>query len=289
MATTRLALKALKDQIQIALANAKTIGTISSPGQVFIGWPTSTKLSDLFAQPTKQALVSVWAMKGKSTSRFRPIAFSVTQPTPGTTATLNAAKTVLTIGGTPTAGDVVHAFFAHPQLDAAVLVATGDNANSIATKVAAAANAYGITGITANASGANVTLTGATFSVVNVGGTSQMMREVGRIEKLVQVSVWCNDPDDRLYIADVITTNVGGRDAPFLTASDGTAVRCQIIDDMMNDNAQSSYTSFRQDIHFLLEYGLTQIISATQVEGVQFTDTLNNNPSPVTQYFSGGS
>lgn len=284
MANTRLAMQAIQSAIQAALQTAVTEGTITVPGQTFIGWPTSTKLSDIFGKPTPQGLVSIWPLKGKSTTRYKPTLEVVTQPVPGVTASVSTDCTTLTIGGTPKAGDIVHAFFGRPADDAAYLVQANNQPANVAAGVAAAITAFARPGVTPTVNGDSVVLAGASFSKVNVGGTGTMIREIGRIQRTVQVTVWCNDPDGRLDIADVISTNIGNAQQPFLTCDDGTAMRIEFQDDPMNDDASSSYSTFKQDLFFLVEYGLTQTVTGTQVGGAQYTQTADNGASQTAYY-----
>jgi hypothetical protein len=253
-----------------------------APAQVFVGWPTSTKLSDIFGKASKQALISVWPLKGKNTTRYKPILEVTQQPTAGVTAVING--NTLTVGGAPKAGDVVHAFFANPARDAAYLVAANDTPAIIATALAAAANAYALPGVSAVSLGEIATLTGATFSKVNIGGTGQFTREVGRIERIVQVTVWANDPDACLDLADAISTNIGNAQQPFITCDDGTAMRVECQSDGMNDAAQSSYSTFKSDILFLVEYGRTQVVVGTQVGGTQYSQSYSDTV-PLTAYY----
>jgi len=286
MANLDVALQAIVN----ALAPVLTAANLTAdPGQVFVGWPTAAELHEVAHQPGAGSQVSVWPLDvgGASEARYHDTTQIVTPPAPGTTATLDETLQIVTFGGTPTAGDVVHAFFGHPLSDAFYKVNAGDTAATISTEIAAAVDALAVPGVSATASGDATTLTGAFFQRVNVGGTGTLMREINRIKGMVQVSIWAPNGAARSLIGEAILATIGGTNQPFLPMPDGTALRIAYSHPKWWDKGQQSYSVYRWDLIFEVEYGITQTLPGTQVEGTALTVTLDND-SPTT-VVSGGS
>lgn len=172
MASTSLALAALRGAIAGAIRTLPNPTPGNAWCKVFVGWPTGPKLSETLGQPVDRAMVSLWAL---------------------------------------------------PATDA--------------TRYAAASVADGV-------------------------------REIGRHSRLVQVSIWCKRDDIRTNIADAIMANVGTVAAPFIAAADGTSVWCAYAGDRPNDNASGTYSNFRWDMNFKLEYGISQAETLTPVTSV---------------------
>lgn len=287
MGNLTMAIAAIQTQIETLLANAYTSGQTTKTGQLYVGWPTSTELAKVLGQNTGKSQISLFPGPGRNVTRYRPEPIKISNPSPGTTAVIGTNGTQITIGGIPKAGDVIHAFFNKPLLDANYLVLVSDTTQSIALEIATNVNAYAAPGITASATGSVVTIAGSTFSKVNVGGTANMSREVTRVERNLSIDVWSPDPDTRSEVGDLIIANVGTSYTAFIPMQDSSGLRVrQTGADRWIDKAESSYTTFRWTIPVEIEYGITQSLTGTQVEGVKIIEVVNNNP-PVTIYTGG--
>lgn len=290
MANLDSALRALRSTIDAALATAN----ITPHGQTIIGWPVATELAKIMGQDASGALVSIFPMPpSKNTTRYSPTPDVITAPSPGTIATLTNNTTV-TISGSPKAGDTVHCFFSGTQADAAHTVTASDTTSTIASALAISANALAIPGVTATASGNALTLAGSTFVRVNVGGVGMLGFEVNRVMRTVMVTVWAstpNDPtvpggNDRELVGEAILSAVGTSLNHWISTPDGYGIFIVYKNDRWSDDASDSYTLFRWDIFFDMEYPVTISTSATQVESVEISQSYNS-VAPVTTYIGG--
>lgn len=261
---------ALADAVEAAIATAG----ITMPQQVGIGQPFGPSLTEILGQSEGQ--VTVFPVAGTHVDRTsrKPDWKVLTNAAPELTATLDATKTILTLGGAIKAGDVIHAFVGKIPQDAYTEVVAGDTVVAIGQRLQTALAAFGtLAGVVLN-DGPPVTLvvSGGTFDVVNIGGTGSLIREIARYAQSIRVSVWSPDPDTRDQIADVIRNAVGVGTTPFLpAASDGSAIRVKLNGDMPVDTSQSSYSLYEHHFVFECEYAVTQTVAATQIEGVELT------------------
>ncbi|HET9029264.1 MAG TPA: hypothetical protein VFN49_03735 [Candidatus Aquilonibacter sp.] len=283
MANLDVALATIASTIQATLASAS--GVI--PGSVFVGWPTAEDLHTIAQSSPKTAQVSVWPLDaGKGDPMYRSAILNASAITAGTTASIDSTNQILTIGGAPKAGDTVHAFFSHPLVDAYYEVVNGDTPATIAAALQAAALAYAIPGVTVAISGTALTMEGAYWSRVNVGGTGTLLREINRYQGPVQVSVWAPDAASRSAIMEAILASVGGTQQTFLSMPDGTALRIKFSHPKAWDKAQQQYSVYRWDLIFDVEFGITQSIQVSQVGGT-FLGIALNSSAPLT-IVSGG-
>ena len=290
MANLDSALRALRTTIDAALAAA----SIAPHGQTIIGWPVATELAKIMGQDASGALVSIFPMPAsKNTSRYAPTADVIALPSPGTVATLTNNATI-TLSGTPKAGDTVHCFFSGTQADAAHTVTASDTLTTIAAALATSANAFALPGVTATSSGAVLSLAGSTFSRVNVGGVGTLGFEVGRTMRTIMVTVWAstpNDPtvpggNDRELIGEAILSSIGTTLNHWISTPDGYGIFVIYKNDRWSDDASDSYTLFRWDIFFDMEYPVTISTSAPQVESVEVSQSYNSS-APTVAYIGG--
>jgi hypothetical protein len=290
VANLSLVLQALRGSVATALQSAFPSGNSSGlGGLIFKEFPISTEIAKSVASNPLQCMVSVWPLSGARNETRYPVERKLLAlPTPGTTATIDSTGTILTIAGTPATGDVVHAFFHTPLLDAAHRVAAGESAAAIATAIAAAANAYGVSGVTATPSGAQVTLSGAVWSQVNVGASGTMLMEITRVERLFDVTVWSSTSETRFAVGEAILAVLGGTNQTTLLCSDGTRANIWYGNDKLDDDPSESYSLYKWHLLFRIEYGITQEVAITQVEGVEWTQQLDSQ-TPTTSYAGGSS
>jgi hypothetical protein len=211
----------------------------------------------------------VFPLKARSTTRFSPHDGPIFVP-PSTTLTAAIAGGVITFGGSVgTIPTHVHTIV-NGQADARVDCTTNQSLTSVATAVAAAVNALGLSGVSATASGPNVSLSGVfqfNCNVVGSGGT--ISYEVARIERSVQVTLWASEPVTRSLIADAIVTNVGTTLAPYLLLPDNSGLRCLNDGDSLDDNSQAESSVYIAHILLDVEYGINQISAVSQLGAVQ--------------------
>lgn len=287
MANLSLVLAALRSNVKAALqASGLPYG-----GEVFLEFPVPGQIAKAVSSNSQGAFVSIWPLDGAVNQTRYPVQqIPPSSLTPGMTASIDETGEILTIGGGPVAGDVVHAFFGVPLLDAAYRVGAGDSAAAIAVAVAAAANAYSAPGITATPSGDTVMLSGATWVKVNVGASGVAQREIMRVERLVDVTVWAATSAARLAIGDaILASGIGSANNPTLLCSDGTRANVSFGTDKLGlesgDAAQESYSISKRHIIYRIEYGITQAVDVTQVEGVEWTQQLG---SLTRTFYAGG-
>lgn len=278
-------LQDVAETIQVYVAGLLNAAGITQKGQVVVGWPATPDLTQILGQAGEQWQVSVWPCDDtKNTSRYEATSFKLASPNVPMTATV--AGDILTFGGSVIAGLNVHTFVGRFLQDAFYQTTSLDTLGSVAVGVQNAINALSVSGVAAAASGDSTTITGSPLLRCNVGGAGLVSaKEVGRVSRSVQVSVWAPDPVIRWALADPIITGAGEADSTYLTLSDGTPMFVLYECDSMRDKAQSSYSLYEHHMRFHVEYGIIKYLQGTQVESVEITETLNGG-TPVT--FVGG-
>jgi hypothetical protein len=281
-----LALAAIRDNVAAALVASDPTDSV----QVIIGYPVSTELAKIIGQGNQtigRALVSVFPFGGsKRTTRYAPVPYVTQAPQPGTTATLGPAGASLTIGGTPKAGDTVHAFFAGTQADANHLVTTGETTDQIAAALKASADAYGISGVSTAVTGSTLAITGSFFSAINIGGVGTMAVESARVSRLVGVTVWASDAPTRSRVGEPILAALGGSTEPFIGDANGDGINILYSSDKWDDDPELSYSVYKWMIFYEIEYGISSSLEAAQVESVEVTQTTNEG-TPITAFYPG--
>jgi hypothetical protein len=167
-----------------------------------------------------------------------------------------------------------------------------DTLTSVATAVAA--KMQSVSGVTASASANVVTYSGSSGVVCNIGSSGSLMNEVSRVQRSIQVTIWTSSGNDvsnpnladRSNIGEAILAALGTVTNHWVTASDGSLIFIRYRTDRWSDQASDSYTTFRWDLFYEIEYGVTQTVSATPVGVVEVISVSNNNP-PVTVYLGG--
>src|SRR6185312_1179470 len=281
MGSLDMALAAIRSTVNATLEAANLV---SEPDQVFVGWPTGQELHDVMHQPGAGSQVSIWPFDDpKPCPRYHPTKELISTNAPGVQASLDSTKQILTFSGTPKTGDLVHAFFGKPLVDANYTVIAGDTPASIAASILAKANTEMPAGVHITISGAALTVTGAFWQRCNIGqvDAATYSREINRMSQTVQVNVWSPNAQERSDIAKVIETNLGGTNQPFLMMADGTGLRFKYAGPKWRDQAQQAYSAYRAILLFQIEYGITQIINTTSVEAIEGTITADGS-APIT-------
>lgn len=223
--------------------------------RVFEGWPNPQALdADLLAGV---ANVSVYPTASeRNTSRY---------PRDWQQASINAAtltativNQTITIGGTISTPQNVSAVVNNQAFVYAVQA--GDTLTSIATGLTALIVAS-VAGATS--SGAVITLpTGAKIQSARVGVVGTSLREIRRQERVVQITIWANSPQNRDLVANPI--DIALANTNFLTLADGTAARAVYKNSPMVDTYQKSKL-YRRDFNYSIEYATTETATDTQV------------------------
>lgn len=278
---------AVLDGIVSAVNNAINAQGITQRGQVGKGWPVATEITPILAQSDNEWQVSVYPLPGsKNVTRNRPEYAMI--PKPNVTLTASVTNNLITFAGTPQAGLNIHAFCDAPLPDTWYVTNGQDTLASIAFGVAGSINAAGRPGLSATATGAVVTVTGCKTLRVTIGGseTAVIGREVGRIERVVQVSVWASNDAVRALVFGAIQSGVGMLDSRFFTLADGTDYGICYESDTWSDESQSSYSLYVSHTLYRVEFGITQTVTATQVGSV-IASTTDGSMTPVVGYSAG--
>jgi hypothetical protein len=276
MATPRLldVLDALITAISAAINDAQIPQDDElAPGQTVAGWAVTTELTKILSLGQMNHLVVLWPlkpMKGAVYSSNDPYCQVPTPPTVG----LTAAVTV--VGGAyhiQFGGSVAGVYNIHSIVDGADALVTTSNAESlpaVATAVAAAITDLDLSGVSANATGSLVVVTGAFDLACNVGGTGSIAREVDRVTRLIQVTTYAPSPEARTLIDDAIVGRLGTTETDFLTLSDGQAlyVRNTYAGEYLNEKAQLSYSAYQAVSLFKVEYPIMVASPATQIGAI---------------------
>lgn len=262
------ALEALVNQIQAALVN------IPGRGQVYVGWPTGTEETQKLGQPDIEGSVTVWPLGGHDATRYLPDYEILAAPVVNLTATVS--NNTVTFSGASDKAYNIHAFIGGRWVDAYYATGANESLANVAVGVAAAINALAISGVTATASGDGVSLAGAQFGSVNVGGSGTIVSEQRRTRQMVQVSIWVNDFPTRFQMADAIMTAIGTASNHFLTLTDGSQAYIEYQSDHMDDSSTSSYTVAVHHIVYMVEFGILQSATAYQIESIGTTEQINS-------------
>lgn len=286
------------DQICRALgpliSDAINASSITVPSKTIVGWPVPSEAVKLWGKG--EFLVSIWpAGNARPVTRYAAVPFQLTPPT--ITLTAEVAGLVVTFGG-----DVVAGFNVHCVLDtigdAYYRTFENDTLDNVAAGVAAAVNALDLAGVSASAIGAVLTVVGVRAVVVNIGKALTMVKEVARMQQDLWVISWPASPSasdvalaagkaTRAALDGAILGAIGGTDKRWFTAGDGSRFSVDLTGGpRWSDKAESSYTVFRSDIIYTVEYPVLVPVAATPIGVIAATVQLDAQPAR-TSYFGG--
>lgn len=235
---------------------------------VYPGWPSATQLEQ--ALDSGHAHVTVFPSDSeRNTTRYSPYEeeeLSIPEPTisgqvsgsdsftlSGTAEPAQNVAVVLTwLGGVSS--------FVHR-------VSESDTLGSIASSLAASITAGGLP---ASASGATVTLTGATEITLRVGVVGKIQTEVRRQERLMQVMLWASSVEQRSRIGRILDKAIA--EVQFLNLSDGSGARLIYHGSPFIDRFQKE-NCFRRDWRLTTEYGTTVTTEAPSIVIPEFNWT----------------
>ena len=226
------------------------------PTLVYPGWPQSSQLdADLatIAAGTGRLHVTVFpTATEQNVTRYFPDWQSKTQ----TVATLSLAisSQTITVGGTVSTPQNVALLV--NDLAYTYAVQSSDTLTSIATALAAL-----IPG--ASNTGAVITIPdGQPIRAARAGGSGVLQRETKRQNRVMQITVWANSPDNRTATAAAIDSALSGMER--IALPDQTLARLIYKAAHENDGMQQS-NLYRRDLLYSVEYATTQTAGATEV------------------------
>lgn len=268
-------LQDVAETIQAFVANLINAAGVTNLGQVIVGNPTGPDLGEIIAQADEEWQITVLPLDdARDMTRYQLMTFKLSSPSVPMSASVTGDT--LTFAGAVIPGLNVHAFVGRLLRDAFYQTQSGDGLPQVAIGIQNAANALGIAGVSATASGDGVAITGSPLLRCNIGGQGLVeAKEVGRVCRSVQVSVWCPDPIIRWTLADIVLIGLGQGDSNDLPLSDGTPLRVFYENDMMRDKAQSSYSLYEHHIRLHAEYGIIKVLQGAQVESLEVQETVN--------------
>ena len=241
---------------------------------IYAGWPTPNDLdADLAAATPRQHVTVFSSPQERNTTRYnrdwQPVAVATA------TLTLSASGQVITVGGAMPSPFAAHNLVVEANGQAfAYAVQQSDTLTSIATGLAALIVAK-IAGTTS--SGPAITLpNNAKITAARVGTIGTIGQEIGRSEKVFQISVWSDSPAHRSAVAQLVDAAL--RYQSFLTMPDSTAARIIYRSSLNSDEAQKARI-YRRDLFYTVEFALLYTAPAWQVEVGQINESWQSTDS----------
>jgi hypothetical protein len=242
---------------------------VNTDCRIYRGWPIPANLdADLNAGRIN---ISVYPQPTEQRTTRHPRDW---QPLPVTppTLTLTAAGTTITVGGTPSTP--VNAAALVNGKGYVYAVQPGDVLATIATGLAALINAD----TPASSSGPVITVPGAHQIAARVGTVGTLIRETKRQKRSFQITCWSPTPALRDAIVPPIDQALA--DIDYLSLADGTGGRLLYERSIVSDRVERAGL-YRRDLIYSVEYGTTDIQSATQIVTELFNIT---GPNAVTSF-----
>ncbi|MDR3473344.1 MAG: hypothetical protein P4M09_16920 [Devosia sp.] len=221
--------------------------------QVYRGWPKQPDLDrDLKAG---KVTVTIYPRSAgeRNTTRF-PRDWQM-QTAPIHTMTAAVVGTVITLGGTPAAGQWVTAVIGGIPFTYAVLAS--DTLADIASKLGILISAT----FPVVASGSTITVDTGHSVVARIGAAGTSAMEVRRQVRQFQITFWCPTPQLRDLVVGKVDPVLEGMN--FITLPDGFAGRLLYVGTMVSDGAQAQ-ALYRRDLIYSVEYPTT--VSETDYE-----------------------
>lgn len=265
MATVDDVLNALCDSVDSAFQAAG----ITNQGLIAPGYPNMPDLTKMMEQVPSQYYVGIVPLPTeKLTTRFFSNTYLINAVEPTMTATVSGNQ--ITFSGTVQAGVnatvVLNGGTPNGPNPVTYQSVNGDTLSSVATGVAAKINT--LSGYSASAIGAVVTITGASSITCDIGGSATTGREAMRTERHFQISCWCPDPPTRsamfraikLYFATVY----------FLQFPDTSKGRLKYVTAPWHDEMQRD-TLYSAILVYSVDWGEIVTDTQTQITATQIT------------------
>lgn len=248
--------------VDFALATLYPLGTdqasiIGSQCRIYRGWPVPAGLNADLAAGVVNVTVSPDHEPGKTTTRYSP-KWQTTPATPATSLTTQA--NLITVGGSPSAGDVVGTLV--NGIAYAYRVQATDTVDLVAAGLAASMQGS----VSFNLAGSAITINGPADVIARVVRDATATAELRRQEKCIRVICWCSDPTSRDSVATAIDRRMV--QTPFLTASDQSSIRMTYRNTSIFDQAQNA-SLFRRDLVYDAEYAT---VAAQSLPSMLFGD-----------------
>lgn len=253
------------------------------PIKVYAGWPDGLTLDKDLAKPAAQALhVSIYPQPAaRNTTRRDRDDWEEVELNPLTYAAAgNPASGTITISG---AAPAVY----YPQNFAVIVnglpyvyqATAAQTAAQVATGLAAAI-AVGVPGTAAVGAVVQLPAT-AVLRASRVGTTGTAIRFVGEEERVFQIILWTDSPDNRTALARRIDPYL--RDLPRFELPDGQWARLTYARSEDND-FQQKQGIYRRDLYFSVEFATTITEQQTQIGVITETFEDFNGTEIVTVY-----
>lgn len=237
-------------------------GASYNDGVVGRGWPQPKSLQALLSNNDWN--VSIYSRNGveRNVTRFPREWIMSTKPVHTLTATSDGLSKV-TIGGTVAVPQNV-AVVTGRSFAVSYAVQASDTLATIATGVAAllAAKYPGTTSV-----GPVVMIVGNPLPLVaRVGGQGIVAKEIARVDKSFQVSIWSSMPSIRDAVAKVLMPALIL--PTWIPMADGSQAFCRYERSVQMDGAQVEGL-YRRDLFFWIEYPTAIFMPATEIVVVQ--------------------
>jgi hypothetical protein len=275
----------------VAIQSALAANNVQPPGRVERAWPSETYLTGIvqpIAGNVPNAPVVALTPVGNGTPKTRWKSTRVGTVTPVAPATITATLDVdtVTFSGTIAEGINIALFVGAPPQAIVYQTIEGDTLASLPSTLAENVNAAGIVGVTAIAAADAVIVTGPNLAC-NVGATGTILRENGRFDQRVQVTVYAADGATRGAILGAIQANIGTTDPAtrWIRLPDGTTTFTRLASTpMWRDESIAGSMLKRGDLFFMIEYGVVAVDTISQVVamGVTLHESLANVDVDVT-------
>jgi hypothetical protein len=232
---------------------------IGSQCRIYRGWPVAANLNSDLSAGVINVTVSPDEEPGRTTTRYFPRP-QIISYTPGTT--IIAQSNTLTVGGTPTTGDLAGALingapYIYP-------IQANDTIGLVASGLAGTM----IGSLSVTVTGSTLTINQPARIIARVVSRAASAIESRRQEKCIRVIFWCPDPTSRDTLA--IATDQQMAQTTFLSIADGTSARIIYRNTRVYDQAQNA-SLFRRDLIYLTEYAT---ISTQNLPSMLFGDVM---------------
>ena len=275
--------------------------SVTDSVQVMVGDPIGVDIAQIIA--AKKSQITVWPT-GSSTdvTKYQGAWRPVKAASPLIATVVIGTPSTITLSGAVIAGINIHTHVGKPyalkdayyqsagtgativdggvalgDFDGSIFVASSssDTLITIAAAIAAQINALALPGISATASGAVVTVTGARAIICDIGAVGVLQREIGRTDEQVQVAVWSPYPHWRAKYAAAIKNAIGCKGSPdnqYYAYGDGsTTAWIRYGGGAWRDSSQSDYGAYEARLVFMVEYPEVQRIAGYPIGAIQPT------------------
>ena len=235
------------------------------PCRIYPGWPNESDLAASLASGIADVTIYSGNNLERDTTRYAREWSDLTITTPTLTATVNA--TIITIGGTITAGHFLTLAVDGTSYSYAALA--NDTLATVATALAALIPAP----LKVSVVGPVITLVAKTQGRIAIrnGAPGVIGREVGRQQRGFMISVWAPSPQSRSAVASLLMSAIRGTD--FITLSDGTDAWITYRQSNESDGAENAM-AYRRDINIWVEYETLQTAVAYPVTAFGVTEAV---------------